>query len=178
MSNDDLDDLGDLFKSMQVGRNVVSHGFFGSTNRAARQEAAVAAAVSAGEAALAAGSDPVAAAAAAGAAGEALFEPAPRYAQKSKKRATPRRATARRTTQRETAQNLKVKKELKELERLMAAHARERRLRARSGVPYKGRLSKKTGRQSLHDRLYSLAMASLKPKSITRRRPVKNTVMK
>lgn len=173
MSNDDLDDLGDLFKSMQVGRNVVSHGFFGASNRAARQEAAVAAAVGAGEAALAAGSDPVAAAAAAGAAGQALFEPAPRYAQKSKKRATPRR-----TTQRETAQNLKVKKELKELERLMATHARERRLRARSGIPYKGRLSKKKGRQSIHDRLYSLAMASLKPKSTTRRRPVKNTVMK
>jgi hypothetical protein len=170
MSNNDFDDLDNMFKSMQVGP-VKQQFSFG----APAAQVSLAAAIGARNAAVAAGADPSVAEVAAGAAGAAVLKTQPVYAQKSKKRATPRR-----TTQRETAQNLKVKKDLKELQRLMAAHDRERRLRARSGIPYKGRLSKKKGRETLSNRLYRIAMASLNPKSksTTRRRPVKNTVMK
>lgn len=176
MSNNiDLDDLDNMFKSMQVNKNAVKHNFSLAAPATPVEEVSLAAAVGARNAALEAGADPVVAEVAAGAAGAAVLKTQTRYAQKSKKRATPRR-----TTQRETVQNLKVKKDLKELERAMAAHDRERRLRARSGIPYKGRLSKKKGKETLRNRLYSLAMASLKgkPKSTTRRRPAKNTVMK
>jgi len=172
MSNDDLDDLGDLFKSMQVGKNVAGRGFFGAMNRAKAEEVGVAAAVAAGEAALAAGADPATAAAAAGAAGEMIFEPRHRYATKSAKRPTLRRVKG------DLAEQLKIEKNLKILEK--ALQNDERRLRAqrgRSGAAYKGRLSKK-GRQTMRDRLYSLAKASItKPKGTTRR-TLKNAKMK
>jgi len=173
MANNDLDDLGDLFRSLQVGKNVASHGFFGAMNRADAEVAAIAAAVGAGEAALAAGADPVTAAAAAGAAGEIIFEPRPRYAKKSAKRATARRVKF------DDAQDLKIQKDLRNFEKALQDDERRRRARARSGVPYKGRLSKKSGKQTLRNRLYSMARAAMtRPKTITRRRPVKNVTMK
>ena len=97
MSNNiDLDDLDNMFKSMQVNKNAVKHNF---SLAAPVEEVSLAAAVGARNAALEAGADPVVAEVAAGAAGAAVLKTQTRYAQKSKKRATPRR-----TTQRETVQ--------------------------------------------------------------------------
>ena len=173
-NNDDLGGLGDMFKSMQVGKNVASHGFFGAMNREKAAQASLAAAVAAGDAAIAAGADKATAAAAAGAAGAMIFEPyTRRAAKKSAKRAKPRR-----TTLRQSANNLQVEKQLKNLERAFQADARRRRLMERT-TGYKGRLSQTKGRQTLRNRLYSMAKAALtaKPKTARRPRAVKNVTM-